>query len=113
MNVDSSKFVWVTPDEFVSLRLITQEEQENKMVTAAGAMPNIIHSLDAAIVRYVILNWKGILGVVHDAFFSTINDALALRKVVQEGYTYIHSNLGNFPINDSKTLPKIGRCIGV
>ena len=113
MNVDSSKFVWLTPDEFVALRLISQFEQDNNMVGAAGAMPNMIHSLDDAVVRYVILNFSGVLGVVHDAFFTTINDALRLRTVVQNGYVHIHSNLDKFPVNNNRAMPEIGRCIGV
>ena len=113
MHVDASKFVWLTPDEFVALRLISQVEQDNNMVGAAGAMPNMIHSLDAAVVRYVILNFSGVLGVVHDAFFTNINDALKLRTIVQDGYVHIHSNLDKFPINNNRAMPEIGRCIGV
>ena len=113
MNADPSAFIWTTPDGFQAVRLISTTEQEANMVGAAGAMPNLIHSLDAAIVRYVIIHWNKVLGVVHDAFFTTINDALELRELVKEAYRNVHENLGEFPIQETGNLPEIGRCIGV
>ena len=113
MSADPSSFIWTTPDGFQALRIISETEQIHKKVSAAGAMPNLIHSLDAAIVRYVILNWDGVLGVVHDAFFTTINDAMRLRQLVQESYKEVHSNLKEYPVQTKGPLPTIGRCIGV
>jgi hypothetical protein len=114
MNVDASKFAWQTPDGFIALRLITEDEQAKNAVGAAGAMPNLIHSLDAAVVRHVVLNWTGVLGVVHDAFFTTVDKAIALQKCVQQAYREVHKNLGNFPIKaQSGDFPEIGKCIGV
>jgi hypothetical protein len=113
MQEDPSKFTWTTPDGFTALRIITEDEQEKNAVSAAGAMPNLIHSLDAAIVRQTILSWNGDLGVVHDAFFTGINDALELREHVKNAYADVHTNLENFPIQAKGKLPAIGRCIGV
>lgn len=114
MNVDASKFGWQTPDGFIALRLITEDEQAKNTVGAAGAMPNLIHSLDAAVVRQVVLNWTSVLGVVHDAFFTTVDKALALQECVQQAYLTVHKNLGDFPIkNQSGEFPQIGKCIGV
>ena len=113
MSADPGTFLWTTPDGFQALRIITQTEQDANCVGAAGAMPNLIHSLDAAIIRYVILNWHKTLGVVHDAFFTTINDALELREVVRRGYKEIHSNLGEFPVNKPGPIPEMGLCIGI
>ena len=113
INADPESFIWTTPDGFIAHRVITLDEQECNRVGAAGAMPNLIHSLYAAIVRYVIRNWNRTLGVVHDAFFTTINDALELRELVREAYRYIHTNLGEFPVKREGTLPEIGKCIGI
>lgn len=115
MNKDSSVFEWEAPDGFIARRIITQKEQDEETVGAAGAMPNLIHSLDAAIIRHTLLNWNGCIGVVHDAIFSRIVDALEIREVVRESYAAIHGNLNNFPINQKNnyTINDMGRCIGV
>lgn len=110
---DPSMFSWYAPDGFIACRLITDIEQETNAVSAAGAMPNLIHSLDAAVVRQVIHNWNDTLGVVHDAFFTHPSLALKLRTAVQQAYHSIHSDLGQFPIQRNKAILKIGRCIGV
>lgn len=113
MKANPTVFSWEAPDGFNIVRLITKDEQLTNKVSAAGAMPNLIHSLDAAIIRYTIMNWPGVLGVVHDAFFSTVNDALEVRDIVRAGYHHVHANLGNFPIKNTKDIPNIGLCIGV
>lgn len=113
MITDKSVFAWTTPDGFIAKRLITQDEQAKEAVGAAGAMPNMVHSLDAAVVRYVIDNWDSTLGVVHDAFFTTPDKALDLKRVVQQGYIAVHSQLSNFPIQRNAPMLPIGRCIGL
>jgi len=110
---DKSEFAWTAPDGFIAKRLITEDEQAKQAVGAAGAMPNLVHSLDAAVVRHVIHNWDGVLGVVHDAFFTTPDNALQLRQAVQNAYVAIHSNLGDYPIKRHQAMMPIGRCIGV
>lgn len=88
MKLNNDKlFKWVSPDGFDCRRYITAHEQFMALVKQAGAMPNIVHSVDACIVRYVLNHFCGeVIGVVHDAFFTTINDALSLQQCIQEAY---------------------------
>ena len=114
IEADPSQFCWTTPLGGECVRMILPSEQAAGSVGEAGAMPNLIHSLDACVVQYVIVNWDGVLGVVHDAFFTTCDQCGQLRDLVCEAYAYVHSNLGQFPVGhrDRSPLP-IGTCIGV
>lgn len=104
---------WFAPDGFDCRRYITEDEQIKKSVKAAGAMPNIVHSVDACIIRYVLNTFTGdVVGVVHDAFFTTINDAIKLRDVVKNAYRYLRGReVANLRIKFNGEIT--GPCIGV
>lgn len=114
IQANPAMFCWVTPNGFECHRQILPSEQAAESVTDAGAMPNLIHSLDGCVVQYTIEMWDGVLGVVHDAFFTTIDRAQELRDCVREAYGRTHNNLGAFPISWNKETPlEIGLCVGV
>lgn len=106
-------FVWTTPNGFECHRDLLPGDYDNGVVTSAGAMPNMIHSLDACVVQNVIAVWNGVVGVVHDAFFTTVDKALELRECVRQQYANVHGNLGAFPIHASRAPLPVGLCIGV
>ena len=113
IQADPSVFCWVTPNGFQAHRQILPSEQAAEAVSDAGAMPNLIHSLDGCVVQYTIEQWDGVLGVVHDAFFTTIDRAEELRDCVRAAYGRVYDNLGEFPVTwAGETLP-IGLCVGV
>ena len=114
----AAEFRWIAPGGFHAIRVVVKEETEHgdfeDDCTEHGALPNIIHSLDAAVVQDVVWTWDGVLGVVHDAFFTTIIEALNLRECVQNSYRTVHANYGvNFPIQREGACMPIGRCIGI
>ena len=114
IEADPSQFCWTTPLGGECVRIILPSEQAAESVSSAGAMPNLIHSLDACVVQYVIVNYSHVLGVVHDAFFTTCDKAEELRQVVREAYAHVHADLGQFPVgNRDRTPLPIGTCIGV
>lgn len=114
VKADPTRFVWTTPLGVDCVRFITPVEQETGGVKEAGAMPNLIHSLDACVVHLTVLDWRGTLGVVHDAFFTTADRVGELRECVQRAYQRVHEDIGAFPVgnHDREPLP-IGMCIGV
>ncbi len=109
-----TRFVWTTSDGFEACRFILDSELENEEVGENGALPNIIHSLDGQIIREVRRTWdSGVLGVVHDAFFSTVIDALKLRECVQRAYATVHASYpADFPLSRSEACMVVGMCIG-
>lgn len=114
LDADPSQFVWTTPLGNECVRLITPTEQREGFVTEAGAMPNLIHSLDACVVQLVCLHFDGVLGVVHDAFFTTCDRVDDLKQCVQTAYEHIHFDLGAFPVGRKHLSPlPVGTCIGV
>jgi DNA-directed RNA polymerase len=76
-------------------------------------MPNLVHSLDACVVQNVIAAWEGVIGVVHDAFFTTVDKALELRECVRQQYANVHANLGAYPIKSNAAPLPVGLCIGL
>jgi hypothetical protein len=104
---------WTTPNGFLACKVLLKGDYDLGNVTSAGAMPNLIHSLDACVVQNVIAAWDGVLGVVHDAFFTTVDRALELREAVRAAYADVHSNLGDFPLAANKAPLPVGLCIGV
>ena len=109
----AANFTWETPNGFMACKVLLEGDYENGNVTSAGAMPNLIHSLDACVVQNVIATWDGVLGVVHDAFFTTVDRALELREAVRAAYAGVHANLGPFPLSANKEPLPVGLCIGV
>jgi len=109
------EFRWQLADGFEAIRVRPAGERDTDAdSSAAGALPNIIHSLDGMTVRYTIEAWDGVLGVVHDAFFTTVDKALQLRQVVREAYAKTHASYGaSFPIQRDTACMPIGMCIGV
>ena len=105
-------FAWWAPDGYRCERHITKTEQAKKLVKAAGSMPNIVHSVDACVVRHVLNNFKGTMGVVHDAFFSTINDAQAMQQCVIDGYRAIRgTSVAGIPVKYTGEIT--GPCVGI
>lgn len=51
-----------------------------------GIAPNIIHSLDAELLRYVIENFEGDIGTVHDCFLVHPNQGEQVRDNYKKGY---------------------------
>ncbi len=109
------EFRWTTPDGFEAIRLrMPFEEGTDRECTVHGALPNIIHSLDAEAVRRTIGAWTGVLGIVHDAFFTTIDRSLDLRRCVQDAYAATHRQYPDgFPITRKSRCMPVGMCIGV
>ena len=52
----------------------------------SGIAPNIIHSLDAELLRYVIENFEGDIGTVHDCFLVHPNQGEQVRDNYKKGY---------------------------
>jgi hypothetical protein len=78
---------WQTPSGFIA--------RTNGFKSQAGLMPNYVHSLDAAIVHYVLTNSKfthETILTIHDAFLSTVNNITMLKNVVREAYHTVLSN---------------------
>ena len=114
MDADPTQFVWTTPLGGQCVRYITPSEQAAGGVSEAGAMPNLVHSIDACVVQQVVLDWDHVLGVVHDAFFTTADRVGQLKKCVRDAYRKVHSDLGEFPVGRRKAAPlPIGTCIGI
>ena len=110
-----NEFRWTTPDGFEAIRVMLPHEVDTSdECTVHGALPNIIHSLDGTTVRYTIRNFEGVIGVVHDAFFTTITASLRLRKCVQDAYVATHRSYPDgFPIERKSPMMPVGMCIGV
>lgn len=105
-------FAWTTRDGFQATRVMLADDDDG--CTADGALPNIIHSLDGMVIRRVIATWGGVLGVVHDAFFTTVDRALELRECVREAYAWTHASYPiDFPLQRKSECMPIGMCIGV
>ncbi len=60
-------------------------------VTASGFLPNYIHSIDASIVQTALVAAAATMPIytVHDAFFTTPANALALKDIVIEAYRVV------------------------
>ncbi|MGB1074457.1 MAG: DNA-directed RNA polymerase [Flavobacteriales bacterium] len=112
-----TEFRWTMSDGFECIRVrLDASEESDDHTSPDGALPNIIHSLDGQTVRMVIRRWanRAALGVVHDAFFTTVDKARELRTVVQQAYADVHADYGvNFPIQRRGRCMPIGMCIGV
>lgn len=106
-------FVWTSPNGFECHRDLLPGDYDKGVVSGAGAMPNLVHSLDACVVQNVIAAWKGVIGVVHDAFFTTVDKALELRECVRQQYANVHANLGAYPIKSNAAPLPVGLCIGL
>jgi len=72
----------------------------DSMGGAAGALPNLIHSLDACLVHMVNLARIG-LGMpwadIHDSFGSTVGDVKRTVDLVNDAFVQVHTE---FDIND-------------
>jgi DNA-directed RNA polymerase len=72
----------------------------DQMGGAAGALPNLIHSLDACLVHMVNLARIG-LGMpwadIHDSFGSTVGDVKRTVELVNDAFTQVHTE---FDINN-------------
>lgn len=72
----------------------------DQMGGAAGALPNLIHSLDACLVHMVNLARVG-LGMpwadIHDSFGSTIGDVKRTVELVNDAFVHVHTE---FDINN-------------
>ncbi len=74
---------------------------------AAGALPNLIHSIDGAIAARVITTFDGAVVTIHDSFGSSVATARSMRRCVAEAYVWAIENFeqpfalptgGGFPI---------------
>ena len=72
----------------------------DQMGGAAGALPNLIHSLDACLVHMVNLARVG-LGMpwadIHDSFGSTVGDVKRTVELVNDAFTQVHTE---FDVNN-------------
>ena len=112
-NHNNRLFAWWAPDGYRCERHITDDEIAKNTVKAAGSMPNIVHSVDACVVRYVLNHFTGeSVAVVHDAFFSTINDALDMQQCVIDGYRALRgTSVAGIPIKYRGEIS--GPCVGL
>jgi hypothetical protein len=55
---------------------------------AAGALPNLIHSIDGAIASKVIATFGAPIVTIHDSFGVGVADARRVRRVVAEAYVW-------------------------
>ena len=56
----------------------------------AGISPNFIHSMDASHMAYVISEWDGSFGAVHDSFSAHASDIEALAKLTRETFVDLY-----------------------
>lgn len=94
-------FGWTTPTGF---------KATSDNISSAGFMPNFVHSIDGAIVQAVINNGhnEGIfVNTVHDAFFTTPNNALRLREIVQDAYKWVIENMEIPALTKRKITPDL------
>ena len=55
---------------------------------AAGALPNLVHSVDGAIAARVITTFDGNIVTIHDSFGAGVADARKVRRCVAEAYLW-------------------------
>lgn len=115
VEAGGGEFRWLLRDGFEAIRMLHAHELGTELeATEHGALPNIIHSLDGMAVRRVIASWDGVLGVVHDAFFTTINESLRLRSCIRSAYGWCHAEYpASFPIQRDTACMPIGMCVGL
>lgn len=71
----------------LSLSKTTKEIDLRKQVLSFS--PNYIHSIDAELLDYVILNIDKNIGAIHDCFIIDPNDAEEVRNLFREGFIKI------------------------
>lgn len=54
-----------------------------------GIAPNVIHSLDAELLRYVIDNFEGDIGTTHDCFMVHPNEGEQVRDLYKQGFVLL------------------------
>lgn len=111
------EFRWTMADGFEAIRVRPKAERGGpEDCSKAGALPNIIHSLDGYVVREVMRSFgvDHVLGVIHDAFLTTADQVIDLQAAVQGAYRVVHADYGtNFPIERRSRCLPIGMCVGV
>ena len=98
---------WVSPSGLQCIkRDITIDEESGEVYEEtgyAGALPNLIHSIDGAIAAKAIATFGAPLVTIHDSFGSSVADARRVRRCVAEAYIWAVDAL-DCPFD----LPKVG-----
>ena len=76
---------------FGMLQLFTETPTFAAGKQRQGIAPNIIHSLDAELLRFVVENFEGDIGTVHDCFLVHPNEGEQVRNLYKEGYIALMS----------------------
>ena len=83
---------WTSPSGMVCRKLAIGVNDETGEVFidagAAGALPNLIHSIDGAIAAKVITSFDGDVVTIHDSFGSNVATARRMRRCVAEAYVW-------------------------
>ena len=83
---------WVSPSGLQCVkRDITVDEESGEVYAdagAAGALPNLVHSIDGAIAAKAIATFGAPLVTIHDSFGSSVCDARRVRRCVAEAYIW-------------------------
>jgi DNA-directed RNA polymerase len=64
-------------------------DEPNRQKQLASVAANFIHSIDAAILMYVVEHMKGDIGTIHDCFLVHPNKGEEVRNRYKEGYVEI------------------------
>lgn len=99
---------WVSPSGLKCIkRDITIDEESGEVYEEtgyAGALPNLIHSVDGAIAAKAITTFGAPLVTIHDSFGSSVADARRVRRCVAEAYLWAVDTL-DCPFD----LPTVGQ----
>ena len=71
------------------LSLIEQLEEVDSRKQKSSFAPNFIHSMDAEVLGYVIDNFKGEIGAIHDCVIIHPNEAEQARELFREGFVKV------------------------
>jgi DNA-directed RNA polymerase len=130
------ELTWTTPSGFTVKQLLNKVETQRvelqllgrvqKTVIATGlsdkvdikhhrnaTAPNLIHSLDADLIRLAALKFDAPIGLIHDSVLCRATDMTSLSSIVRETYMHLfseHEYLRTFAdaIGAEKTPPIIG-----
>ena len=87
---DNGSTSWVSPSGLRCVkRDIVVDEESGEVYAdsgAAGALPNLIHSIDGAIAANAIATFGAPLVTIHDSFGASVADARRVRRCVAEAY---------------------------
>ena len=101
---------WTSPSGIRCVKHAVEINEETGEVYAdagaAGALPNMVHSIDGAIAARAITTFGAPLVTIHDSFGSSVADVCRVRRCVAEAYVWAVESFDNpFPMPTGGGFP--------